>query len=95
MIVAGASEFGLHCSGQIAPILAIVRFSRIIVIPIVIRIIIIRVPIKWVTEPEEEAILKEVMVMEKTVSVVMEAVSVVVKAVSVVMKREIMRARME
>ncbi len=94
MVVAGASEFRLHCPGEVAPILAIVGFSRIIVIPIIIGITVIRVAIKRVTEPKEEAIVKEVTVTEKMVSVV-KVVSVVVKMAPIVVKREIMRARME
>ena len=91
MIVAGASEFGLHGPGQIAPILAIVGFSRIIVIPIIIGIIVIRVAIKRVTEPEEEVIVKEVTMMEKVVSVVVKVVPIVMKMIPVAVKREIMR----
>ncbi len=95
MVVAGASEFRLHCPGEVAPILAIVGFSRIIVIPIIIGITVIRVAIKRVTEPKEEVIVKEVTVMEKMVSVVVKVVPIVMKMFPAVVKREIMRARME
>jgi hypothetical protein len=91
MVVAGASEFRLHCPGEIAPILAIVGFSRIIVIPIIIRITVIRIAIKWVTEPKEEVIVKEVTVMEKMVSIVVKVVPIVMKMISAAVKREIMR----
>ena len=81
MIVAVSCQFRLHRRSEIAPILVVGRRSGVIIVPVIIRIVVIGIAIKRVTEPKEEAVVT----MEEMVSVVMMK-----EMIPTVMKCEIM-----
>lgn len=87
MVIARPGEFGLDRRSQIAPILVTVGRSVVVVISVIVRIVVVRIPIIWETKPEEEAIIKVMMMMEETVPIVMK------EMISIVVEREIMSTR--
>ena len=72
------SKFRLHGSIEVTVVLVTIVWLRIVLVPVTVRIIrivriVVRIPVR-VTDPKEEAVTKEtvVVVMEETVVVTME-----------------------
>lgn len=85
MIVTVPSKFRLHGSGEVTVVLvtivlATIVWPRIVVVPVIVRIvwIVVRIPIRE-PEPKEEAVTKEtvVVVMKETIVVTMKEMIVV------------------
>lgn len=95
MVIARPGQFGLHRRSQIAPILVTRGCSVVVVVSVIVRIVIIRIPIIWETKPEEEAIIEVMVMTEEAVPIMMEEmISIMMKEmISIVVKREIMSTR--